>query len=152
MAKIPVTPEIDSNIAQVGDVVHSLLDEATFQALRSSSWVLMDGRSVVGSTYETLTGNSTVPDARGQSLRAKNNGRNDGNEDTSGERALGSFQTEQVGPIAGLEQGNISQYSTGGNQAGVFYWNGAVQNPYTWNPAGENRIKNIAVNIFIKID
>ena len=32
-------------------------------------WVLADGRAVVGSMYETVTGNTHVPDLRGSFLR-----------------------------------------------------------------------------------
>lgn len=94
MSKIPVTTEIVQNFFQVGDVKESLLDLATFQSLHGSGWVLMDGQDVTGSRYHLLTGNSTVPDARGMFLRAKNNGRNDGLENPEADFALGAQQND----------------------------------------------------------
>lgn len=58
-----------SNTDTVGDVRISLLTEAQFQNINGTDWVLMDGQSSAGSAYETLTGNSTVPDAVGRFLR-----------------------------------------------------------------------------------
>jgi len=67
---------INANAAdQVADIKHSFLTEAQFQSLRGTTWVLCDGRSVVGSDYETLTGNSNIPDVRGRFMRMKDNGR-----------------------------------------------------------------------------
>lgn len=53
---------IDNSTFAVGDVVQSMLTEAQFQGERNATWVLMDGRSVVGSDYEALTGFTNVPD------------------------------------------------------------------------------------------
>jgi hypothetical protein len=66
------------------------------QALRGTGWVLMDGRDVTGSQYAEITGETTLPDARGVFLRSKNNGRADGNEDQDGERTLGSIQNDKT--------------------------------------------------------
>ena len=52
-------------ITPVGTVMHSMLDEATFQGQTSTDWVLADGRSVAGSVYQSLTGLSVIPDLRG---------------------------------------------------------------------------------------
>jgi hypothetical protein len=76
----------------VASVHASLLTEAQFQATVSQNCVLADGRSVAGSRYAALTGNSNLPDFRGMHLRGKNNGRSDGSEDTQGELALGTFE------------------------------------------------------------
>lgn len=83
----------------VGSIVDSLLTESQFQSQNLigedsvTRWVLADGRSVSGSAYTTLTGNSTVPDFRGVSRRAKNNGRSDGNQNPDGDLTLGQFTT-----------------------------------------------------------
>jgi len=160
MAKIPVTPELDSNTQQVGDVVHSMLDEAQFQVLRSDNWVLMDGRSVVGSEYETLTGNSTIPDARGQFLRSKNNGRVDGQENPAGDSALGTQQTDAMQLHAhdhnagtGSEFGSYPDGAATGPVVNI-----GILGPSEYLGGGvprtdvETRPKNVTVNIFIKIN
>lgn len=63
--------QLSREVSQIGDVVHSMLTEAQFNAQRYGTWVLMDGRSVAGTQYETITGNSNVPDARGRALAGK---------------------------------------------------------------------------------
>lgn len=84
--------QIGARNQSVGDIRESVLTEAEFQSLNGTGWVLMDGRNIAGSALATVKGWSTVPDARGQFLRGKNNGRADGLEDPSGERALGNRQ------------------------------------------------------------
>lgn len=63
--------------SSIGSVKQSMLDEATFQSIHGTGWVLMDGRDLSvtnpGSAYQTLTGQSVLPDARGQFLRGKVN-------------------------------------------------------------------------------
>ena len=143
--------------AQVGDVVQSMLTEVQFQAPRDSTWVLMDGRDLSvtnpGSAYETLTGQSVLPDARGQFLRGLDTS---GTVDPDGAgRSLGNFQSDQVGPISGTG-GNFSVYSSSGNQAAALAIFGSSppwqKYAYTHNATNETRPKNITVNIFIKIN
>ena len=55
--------DVGSSLFAVGSVQQSMLTEVQFQTEMGNQWVLMDGRSVSGSRYETITGNSTVPDA-----------------------------------------------------------------------------------------
>lgn len=158
--------------SSIGSVKQSMLDEATFQSIHGTGWVLMDGRDVTGSDYDTIVfggigGN--IPDARGQFLRGKNNTRSDGNEDPDGERDLGNFQDDAIRNIVG-------DTTTGGphlgpqNATGAFTWssytNGHAAGTATdgngmkiyFNAssvvptAGDNRPKNVAVNIFIKIN
>ena len=80
----------------VGDVRYSILTEVQFQAINGSGWILADGRSVAGSKYEDITGNSAIPDARGLFVRGKNNGRADGNQDPDGDRTLGNLQLDKT--------------------------------------------------------
>lgn len=82
----------------VGSVVHSMLTEAQFQAIKGSGWVLMDGRDVTGSSYAGLVGNNTLPDARGLFLRAKNNLRLDGKQNPDGDLVLGTFTADKTAP------------------------------------------------------
>src|SRR4030042_829104 len=71
---------IQDNITKtpVGSVIQSMLTEAQFQAVYGSGWVLCDGRSVAGSFFQSITGNSNIPDNRSLYLRGKKNGRSDG--------------------------------------------------------------------------
>lgn len=150
------------HIYQVGDVIHSMLTEAQFTSLRGEGWVMMDGRSVVGSVYEQITGSSTVPDARGQVLRCKNNGRSDGQQDPDGERALGSQQSHQIqshNHVAGFgeNRGGYARYGLQSGLSSAFQYAGTgfshTQAPLT-SATGDNetRMKNICVNIFIKVN
>lgn len=86
------TPRLTSPI---GVIASAMLTEAQFQALNGASWILADGRSVDGSSYAVMTGQTSVPDLRGMVLRGKNNGRSDGRENPSvvlkGDLTLGSF-------------------------------------------------------------
>lgn len=149
MARVLIKTHSSSGI---GSTMQAMLDEAQFQTVHGTGWVMMDGRSVVGSDYEAVTGDSTIPDARGQFLRAKNNGRSDGNEDNAGERTLGDFQSELVGEIIG-EQANVSQSGTAVVTSALFHANGLIiQQPYTHNVGQQNRPNNVAVNTFIKIN
>lgn len=102
---MPATPKLNitrsisqGDLNPVGMIVQSMLTEAQFQALNGTSWVLMDGRSVAGSSYATVTGSATIPDARGMVLRGRNDGgsalgtRADGKQNPDGNLTLGSDQ------------------------------------------------------------
>lgn len=179
----------------IGSVVSSVLTETQFQALHGTGWVLMDGRSCVGSTYATITGQSTIPDARGMVLRGKNNGRSDGNQDPSGERAVGNLQNDSIqGHYHDKSETNHSHgvSDSGHSHGGVVRSNGiaaagsavggnidfngttssattgisiqgttsnvSITNPSSDGVNGaprtssETRMRNIAVNHFIKIN
>jgi hypothetical protein len=93
-----LTPRIDlieNNIGAIGDVKTSFLTEAQFQTEHDSTWILCDGRSIVGTHLASVTGWINVPDLRGQFLRGKNNGRSDGNQDPDGEKNLGQFTNDK---------------------------------------------------------
>lgn len=77
----------------VGTIKKAFLTQEQFQDQMGTTWVLMDGRSVVGSDYATLTGNSNIPDARGMFLRMKDNG---AGIDQLGDLALGSTEQDNV--------------------------------------------------------
>ena len=156
--------------SSVGDVRSSFLSEAQFQSLNGTNWILSDGRSVTGSAFHTVTGLTTVPDCRGVGLRGKNNGRSDGNQDVAGERALGSFQMDalqghmhdaQVTINTGtgvpdndsLAQGNGNNSGGSSSNTGVKGMRTSTTPNYgTVRPAAETRVKNIAVNFFVRIN
>jgi len=139
----------------IGMVVSSLLTLAQFQAINGTGWVLADGSSVAGSTYASITGNSTIPDLRGMVLRGKNNGRSDGNQNPDGDSALGTyqadaFQTHNHYFHGSSNYGQAAPYGAYGLNGGAS--SGAVQQPNSGNVASETRMRNITVNHFIKIN
>lgn len=130
----------------IGSVQQTFLSAIEFESLMGTDWVLADGRDVSGSRYETITGNSTVPDVRGLFLRTVG-----GNADP----AIGGTQADAIGAhthpqIALTSAGGSSGWplanSTGGNSA-------EVADTANNNAAGvETRPVNITVNTFIKIN
>ncbi|CAG8456529.1 44427_t:CDS:2 [Gigaspora margarita] len=83
-------------VGRLGEIRYSILNQEQFQELYGKEWILMDGSSILGSDLEKKFGWTSVPDARGLFLRCKNNGRNDGLENPSGELALGQYQTDNL--------------------------------------------------------
>ncbi len=53
------------NTSAVGDIRESSLAESQFQTFYGSEWILADGRSVIDSEFQRLTGSTTVPDKTG---------------------------------------------------------------------------------------
>ena len=158
MARVLVNTINNAKFNQVGDVKHAMLDEATFQSIHGTDWVLADGRSVTGSQYETITGNANIPDMRGQFLRGKNNGRADGNENPAGENALGAFENDaNKSHTHRMQEGTIGSGTatrlTITNVGDVsFYSSGARNLQMDADGGDETRVKNVTVNIFIKIN
>jgi len=143
----------------VGDVRHSLLTEAQFQTYAGEGWVLMDGRSVVGSAYEAITGNTNIPDARGRALRMKDNA---AGVNPDGDLALGTLQSDafqghwhQVGVNSSGALGNAG---VSGKDGGVQGSPNRAQAPVTDGVNGtprissETRMANATVNFFVKIN
>lgn len=165
-----------SDLNSVGRIVESMLTEAQFQSLNGTAWILADGRSVTGSKYATVTGFTTVPNLRGVHLRGKNNGRADGNQDSAGERALGAFQSNALPNFTGWAYTRYAIFrdSDTGCMIGQSTFSGsgplATQQDFAnsgglgslvFNAANSNaiyqsvtdvRVRNVAVNVFIKIN
>lgn len=86
-----------SIIQPVGSIIHSMLTEAQFQTEIGNVsppflWILADGRSVLGSTYNTVTGNANAPDLRGTFLRGKDDGRG---LNPDGDLTLGTYTADK---------------------------------------------------------
>ena len=161
------------NAQPVGSIIHSMLTEAQFQAIIGIKWVLMDGQSVVGSDYETITGDSSIPDGRGVFLRCENNGRSDGDENPDAS-ALGDFQTDEFrshehrGFSAQSVGAGTSVALTTSNYPAFEETQGTPNSGYVYGIRGtavgssigrtsasggnETRAKNVTVNYFIKIN
>ena len=150
----------------VGSLEISLLTEAQFQNQKGATWVLVDGRSVVGSVYQSTFGLTNIPDFRGLHIRGKDNG--------SGNNPAGDLPT---GTTSGYSDNRIHTHPTTvlptpGRLFG--FWNtqitlsaspsafqrGAPDFEIAPTPAfsiasvgvGEARPRNITVNYFIKIN
>ena len=63
---IPLTP---GQLMPVGSIIQSIMTEAEFQAEAGTSWILMDGRSIVGSKLARIKSISVIPNASGRFLR-----------------------------------------------------------------------------------
>jgi len=151
----------------VGAVIHSMLTEPQFQALNGTSWILADGRSVAGSQYSSVTGVNNVPDLRGVVLRGKNNG---STRNPDGDLALGTFQDQATAKNGLYDAGhshtlvNTPTISFYGGSNGNGYNPGAAYNGPNATPTiaaananiqstnNETRMRNVTVNIFIKIN
>ena len=158
---------------KVGDVIHSMLTEEQFIAENGAGWVLADGRDVTGSKYDTLIlgglgGN--IPDMRGQFLRGKNNTRSDGQENPDGDVAVGTQTGDGIRNITGTfnnrsDDSGLFEAASGAfaveiqtirtdasNVSGVGYKQVRLDASTQVPTAGDNRPKNVTVNIFIKIE
>lgn len=147
----------------IGQSIESMLTEAQHQALYGSGWVLEDGRDVTGSLYHQITGFTNVPDSRGLFVRAKNNGRSDGNQNPAGDLALGAFQNDAFqGHDHGIRTDSanlaLGGWNTWGINASAGTRSDVVEGPVsdgvngTPRIANETRPKSITKNKFIKIN
>lgn len=160
-----VTRFTKSNQNPVGMIVSSMLTEAQYQALNGTGWVLADGRNVAGSTYASITGNTVVPDLRGQVLRGKNNSRADGQQDPAGEVTLGTQQTDAMQNHTHYQNdGQVTQnfpfVASGSSIFAKSTGPGATVDNANFvgsiltgrANASETRVKAVIVNHFIKIN
>lgn len=132
----------------IGTIVHSLLTESQFQEKLSTNWVLFDNRSIAGSLLSTLYGSSTLPDARGAVLRGKDHGLG---RNPDGDTALGTYQADEY-----ESHSHTIPYIASGGSGGTNRDLDPNVNPATMSSGSsggnETRMKNITVNIFIKIN
>lgn len=152
--------ETGESTGTIGDVRSSFLTEAQFQARMGAGWVLCSGQSAVGSEYESITGNTTVPDARGRALRMKDHAAGVNPSDlTVGVTQDDSFQGHKhdIAPTIYSETnaGGVLPAATGAGVARSDNW---VGNPIndgsngTPRTASETRMKNVTINFFCKIN
>lgn len=126
----------------VGSVIPSVLTEAQFQSQNTNptpeTWVLADGRDVSGSSYQLVTGQTTIPDMRGVSVRGKNNGRSDGNQNPDGDLTLGQFTASRfTNHNHGFnDPGHVHSMSPDFGNAGTNYNSGNNRQAYAITPFG----------------
>jgi hypothetical protein len=149
--------------SQVGDIVSSMLADNEFQTQRvSTEWVLADGRSVVGSLYAKVTGNTNIPDLRGVFLRGKNNLMPD---ESAGRNPAGDLPLGQYQPDALAAHQHDFKYGFKQDDAAILdRIQGGSNTPYTVgsdsgekteiqpNASEETRPRNVTANYFIKIN
>jgi hypothetical protein len=146
----------------IGGYVTADLTEAQLQAQFGAGFVLADGRSVVGSAYEAITGKTNIPDRRGTVGRMKDNGRG---LDPAGDPALGSYQDDRF-------QGHhhnqrVSSHDSlaisGGPVPGIYAAGATVPDDFILSPktdgvngtprtGPETRAKATIENVFIRIN
>lgn len=163
MAKIQVGEVMDlvafsKASAPIGDIKKSMLTLAQFQDENLGQWLLVNGQSCAGTTYHSITGNATVPNAvtDGTFFRQAKAG-----------RSLGSFETDENKAHSHTQ--NATAYNVNAAIGGIYFRNtskvsagmdtitGSIAN-YTVGSAAmnadggtETKPKNIAVNFFIKV-
>lgn len=166
MAKIKTGDPIDLMTlskaeAKIGDVKTSMLNEVSFNEENLGTWMLMDGRSCVGTAYQTATGAANVPDmvTNGEFPRQAKSG-----------RGLGSTEGDAIRNITGTFRDKTT-YAPDFEASGAFVKRSGSNFGYTGHTshnrqttyvdfkasnqvptATENRPKNIAFNFFIKVD
>ncbi len=143
------------SVHPVGAIMSAYLTETQFQAQMGTGWVLQDGRNVTGSTYAYLTGNSTIPDARGLFIRGSgtNAAQTLQNGGFPSGAALGGYQQDEFashthnitvndGPVGA---GNVVAESSGSGSGNTL--------PYALASGGsETRPVSVSANHFIKIN
>lgn len=143
------------SILPVGTIIHSMLTTTQFASEYGTNWVLADGRSVTGTLYASVTGNSTIPDMRGAFLRAKGSTYNPDGDLTIGTYTADKFNSHDH-PGAELS-------STGGAITGYTdNWDGYKSHPNSHAVGGnvgvapqggnETAPRSITVNVFIRIN
>ena len=164
----PITSYIGSDL---GKIQYSILSEENFRLLNGRGWVLMKGQDIKdsdlykflekngdGGFHRILQMKGKLPDARGKFLRMLNNGITEKDciskghhkdcYDTDERRMMGSYQKDTFEKHSHSIGATFT--SKGGSGYGVYT---QVDDSRTGETGyKETRPKNIAVNIFIKIN
>jgi hypothetical protein len=156
----------------VGSVRAALLDETAFASAAgdpstfdasTSKWALADGRTVTGSSYASLSGNTTLPDMRGVFLRGLNVGRSTATGDSDGgARTAGDYQGDQfaqhnhnTGAFRYLVQRNPGSGTTGAPTDSFGPNEPDILNTGELLAAGsgtETRPRNVSVYYYVRIN
>jgi hypothetical protein len=155
------------NTGKIGDIVSLMLTESAFQSLRDTTWILCDGRSILGSDLANLAGTNYAPDMRGVYPRGCDNGRG---LDPHGSQNPGTYVADQFAShshavndpqhahsISGLYQSGGSgtiEASGGFNPPAANWHTDAAATGITLGASGgtETAPKTVYVNFFIKIN
>jgi hypothetical protein len=147
----------------LGSIECSILTEAQFQGLRNTGWVLCDGRNIIGSQLNILTGATSIPDNRGRINRGKAYA--SGN-DPNGNPSVGATFTDTYalhnhsGSLSSSDAIVTSNNTValtinpGGNNPGVFPTgiSGGIIVAINAFGTNESRPNCVTVNFFIRIN
>lgn len=140
----------------LGDVKHSILEESDFQTVNGDCWVLLDGRSIKGSSLDILTSRQSIPDGRGYFIRCYDNRKVDRVDvDRDFGELVGTVQDDEFKEhdhwLPGMLKGSIELKGIS-----TYHWviehvtNGSFR--HTNNSGGfETRPKNISIYTYIRI-
>lgn len=162
-----ILDQIDSEA--VGSIIASMMTEAQIQAARGVGWIQCDGRSIVGSTLESINGFTTAPDLRGIFVRGKNNGKTGNLANKDGDLAIGTYQADKFG-----DHSHNADPDQNGDYASTYIANGDGASPHVQTDSGaakfnvdgtivpsltvdpfgsiETRPDCVVVNLFVRID
>ncbi len=142
---------------QLGDVVYSVLAPAQFKEQHGDGWRLMDGTPFSSEDgLQKMYHPAVSPDARGVFVRGMNQGRDAGQGDQDGNRAVGVYQAD-----AFKHHAHTVGYPYGANQFQGLFTNGAGtyqvdlgHNTSSTAETGgnETRPRNIALYVYIKVN
>jgi hypothetical protein len=145
-----------TNSAKVGDIIMSGLQESAFVAQRDSTWCLCDGRSVIGSSYQSLTSQSNIPDLRAVYPRGCDNGGSALGArglDPNGSQSVGNYVADQFGTHSHSYQQATFAGGPGGIPPGGINFLRTLSGTSTGSNGGtETAPKTTYVNFFIKIN
>jgi hypothetical protein len=134
------------SILPVGTIIHSMLSVAQFSSEYGDNWVIADGRGVIGSRYEQITGVSAIPDMRGVFLRGKGAAYN-----PDGDLALGTYSADKY-----ASHSHNVPFGTSGTTIAIYTSTSAntrsAQVPTDVSGGNETSPKSVTVNIFIRIN
>lgn len=161
----------------VGTVIHSLLPEPDFQEEMGTEWVLLDGRPLARTDelstfldgFQGPAGNILLPDAQGKFLRMmdyRNRSQRDVDGDPEVNRIPGGYQSDLfqghhheayarddagtggVGSIGPLNRRSVGTGAVVSDGIGGAITDGTSGTPRS---GSETRVRNIAVNLFVKV-
>lgn len=143
----------------IGSIFPSMLTEpqllAQLGSPSPSTWILADGRGVAGSQYQTVTGNTNVPDLRGIFVRGSNSGgssagtRADGNQNPDGTLNPGTYSADK---FASHQHQVLAQNFIAINGGGQTGYLGPATAGTGLTGGNETAPKNVTVNYFIRIN
>lgn len=145
---------------RIGDVKYSVLNPENFVRENGKGWVLMDGRNINNTDLFRLTRLNNIPDGRGVFIRNMNAGRSVAEGDPAGNRAMGSYQADEIKTHthqysdAHYAEVNCGNQGLFGNKGESDNDNGRCVTTQTTVASGgpESRPRNIALYAYIKVN
>jgi hypothetical protein len=161
------TPKKIQHAFPIGTILSSILTQTQFQSINGDCWRLMNGASLSGTDLGLLTGMVNLPDmvSNGEFLRQAKVGRNLGTTESDAQQNItGAFAftdndatgyRHRVGVANGSFYGvntTTAVLSASGGSASGVGTEVRMDSSLQVRTADEVRPKNIAVNMFIKVN